>query len=374
MINSILANDSSELEKLHILSSSKNLFKNGIIDEDQWNAIKEDYKTNIYSPPFFIKLPLFIISSLGLLFGFGLISLSFGFDGIQILALTGGIGLIFLTEKIFIQSSFHFSSGVTEAGIYFGFSCLAFGLFGIDNFEQIFYIIIGFLFTSFIAVRYLDLVGLVAAILTLGGIFFNLAFIIGGLAEALLPFIIIGLYASVFYLSIILQKKLPQTIFENHFIITKSLSLILIYLAGNYFVVRELSIELMGLQLDAGEDIPFSFLFYFITILVPGIYFYIGVKKRSLLFIRVGSLTAILTVLTFYNYFLSAYTIYISVLTGIILILGTFFLFKKLKLKESGYTSEKLLDDSWASKEVTTIIASRITKEGSNIDTKKNSW
>ena len=76
MINSIIANDSSELEKKYILSKSRNLFKNGIIDEDQWNTIREDYKTRIYSPPVYIKLPLFIISTIGLLFGFGLILLS----------------------------------------------------------------------------------------------------------------------------------------------------------------------------------------------------------------------------------------------------------------------------------------------------------
>lgn len=389
MIKSILANDSSELEKMHILSTSKNLFKNGIINEDQWNTIKEDYKTRIYSPPFYIKLPLFVISTLGLFFGFGLLyligfgvilldfdilDLRFGFELIQILALIGGLTLIFLTEKFLIQSSSHFNSGITESGIYFGFFGILVGIFnlvGRDGLDPIIYLIIGFLFSAFIAVRYLDSIGLVAAILALGGIFFNLTFMIGGLVEVLLPFILIGLYISVFYISGMLQKKLPQTIFKNHFIITKSLSLFLVYVAGNYLVVRELSIELMGLRLDIGEDIPFSFLFYFITILIPVIYFYIGIKKRSLLFIRIGSLTVVLTGLTFYYYYLGTYTKYVAVLTGAMLILATFLLFKKLKLKESGYTSEKLLDDSWATKEITSIIASRMIKEDSFTDNNK---
>ncbi len=386
MIDSILANDSSELEKMHILSTSKNLFKNGIIDGDQWNTIKEDYKTRIYSPPFYIKLPLFVISNLGLLFGFGLLFLIvFLFDVldidekdgialIRILALFGGLTLIFLTEIILIKSSSHFNSGVTEAGIYSGFSLMVFGLFGFEDIGTLFYLITALLCTTFVAIRYLDSIALIAAIFSLGGIFFTLALMIGDLVEALLPFILMGVYGGVYFLSIKLQEKIPSVVFENHFIITKALSLLFIYLAGNYFIVRELSVELMGLNLSENQDIPFSFLFYFITIIIPVIYFYIGIKKRSLLFIRIGSLTVVLTGLTFYFYYLDTYTIYVAVLTGAMFILATFLLFKKLKLKESGYTSEKLLDDSWATKEITSIVASRMIKEDSFTGNNKADW
>lgn len=374
MIKSILAYDISDLEKMHIISKSKNLFKNGIIDGDQWNSIREDYKSRIYSPPVHIKLPLFFISSLGLLFGFGLISFSFSFFGFQIQALIGGVVLLFLTEKTLIRSNFHFSSGVTEAGVYSGFTLLAVGLFGDADVDPILYLLIGFIFTLFIAIRYLDILALIAAVISIVGIVFRFTDMLGGLIQVLLPFILMGIFAGLFFFSNNYEKKLPQVIFKNHFIIVKSLSLIIVYLAVNYFVVRELSIELMGLNLTGSQDIPFGFLFYIFTVALPIGYIYWGLQKKSLLFIRIGILTTLLTGITFYNYFLSDYTMYVVILTGAILILISLLFFKSLKINEIGFTSEKILDDTWNTKEIGMGMVSKMVDFNHLDPPKKDDW
>ena len=110
-------------------------------------------------------------------------------------------------------------------------------------------------------------------------------------------------FASLFGISQFLQKKANQLIWEDHFIILDSLALLLTYLGVNYFVVRELSVAMMGLELSAGEDIPFAYLFYGFTVLIPIGYLTWGIVKKSILFIRVSLLTLALTVFTLKYYF-----------------------------------------------------------------------
>lgn len=374
MIKSFLAYDISDLESMHILSKSKNLFNNGILEEEQWNTIKEKYPTRIYAPPLYIKLPLFIISTLGLLFSFGLISFIMEFSGFQIQALIMGPILLLLTDKILIRSSFHFSSGVSETGIYFGFILLAIGLFGESDVDPIWYLFTGLFFTLIITIRYLDVLALIASLFCIGAIIFRFTSILGGLAEALLPFILMSVFIGLFLFSSNYEQKRPEVIFKNQLIVAKSVSLLVIYLAVNYYVVRELSIELMGLNLTDNQDIPFAFIFYVFTLIIPFGYIIWGIKKKSILFIRIGILTALLTGITFYTYFFSDYTIYVITISGAILILVTILLFKKLKLNELGFTSEKVMDDSWRTNEIGMIMASKINDNDQSIPPKKNDW
>ena len=64
------------------------------------------------------------------------------------------------------------------------------------------------------------------------------------------------------------------------------LSMIVFYVAGNCFVVFEMSIEM--LNMESVSAIPFQWFFYAFTVLTPILYIYIGLKKRNLAFLNIG--------------------------------------------------------------------------------------
>ena len=147
-------------------------------------------------------------------------------------------------------------------------------------------------------------------------------------------------------------------IFDDFYLILKLISLICFYIAGNYFVVRELSVDLMGFKLSEGEDIPFAYLFYGFTVLIPLCYIYWGVKKKSILFIRVGLIITALSVITFEYYFSLGTSVTIT-LSGALLITIALLLFNYLKKPRNGFTRENIILNQSDSKDLTAFVVSQ---------------
>lgn len=363
MIEKIIAYNKEELEKKLILTEAKRLYKGKIISEVQWNEIKATYKTNLYSPSIIMRILLLISSIIGLITIMGPLFLFFNAIGIDIFSAASQkitliiTGLIFLrvTEYVPIKKG-HYKSGITEAGIYIGLSLLAIGIFGFDDDNNLGYTIFALIAFSITAIRYLYVLSVVGAMLSLG----NLVYIIladGLNAMSLLPIVLMLVYAASYVYSEKLHKLFPQLIFEDLFVVLKSTCLILFYTAGNYFVVRELSIELMGLELKNSEEIPLALLFYILTALLPLAYIYWGVKKKSLLFIRVGIIILAASAITFKYYFsLNQPEVSLTII-GAVLIGVSLLAFNYLKKSPYGFTGEKLIQDKWSSPNMTALVA-----------------
>lgn len=156
-----------------------------------------------------------------------------------------------------------------------------------------------------------------------------------------------------------LKKKLDNVIFTDQFIITETCSLLVFYAAGNYFVVRKLSVELMNLNIPSNGDIPFAFAFYGFTVLVPLAYLYFGVKQKSILLIRTTLITVTLSVITIKYYYSLGMPMLTITISGAILIAIAIGLFKYLKHTRNGFTADKLLNDKWNAQNLTAVIASQ---------------
>ncbi len=121
----------------------------------------------------------------------------------------------------------------------------------------------------FAAFRYLDLITTVAATGSLAGILFYNCFEAGGIFKQVIPFVFIFSFSVIYFLVRKLKSQNDLKIWGNNFLVLEIICLLLIYASGNYLVVRELSVNLMDLHLEEGEDIPFAFLFYLLTVAVP---------------------------------------------------------------------------------------------------------
>ena len=127
-------------------------------------------------------------------------------------------------------------------------------------------------------------------------------------------------------------------IYHNGFSFAKVLSYLLGYFSVNYLVVRQLSEELLHLELQEGENIPFAFIFYALTFLVPLAYFYFALKNhnRSLLYIAVFCLGFSVFTIRYYHSVLPIE--FALTLGGIVLFAIAFFAIKYLKNKQTGIT------------------------------------
>lgn len=362
MINSIIAYNSTELEKKKVLLKAEDLFRSKLLDTKQWQQIRKEYASKLYTPSIFMRVLLFIFSFLGMTTVIGPIGAIFsdmGESGYRVLSFLLGILFLFGTEKLLIKDRHHFHSGITEAGIYSGLAGIAFGILGSNPPGLLVCAITGFVLTAFAAIRYLNIPALVSAIGFLGWIVFQLMTAIGGIAEACMPFIFMATFATIHWYGTKLRVKLPNVIFDDQFVVLKTMTLLVFYLAGNYYVVREMSIRLMGLQLSAGDNIPFAIVFYLFTALVPAGYMYWGIKQKSILLIRIGLLTLALSVLTFTYYFLTGFQMLAATIAGAALLATAWVFYRYLKQMRNGFTREKLLHDQWNSTDLTAIIASQ---------------
>lgn len=362
MIDLLIAYDIAELEKKTVLKEAENLYRSGLLNDDQRQKIGEVYASKLYTPSLFMKVLLFVFSLLGMTTVIGPITAiigDVGQTGFQFLALFLGICLIFFTEKVLIKIKFHFNSGITEAGIFSGLLFIAFGILGSQPNNGMVYPIVGFLLAAFAAIRYLNLFALVFALGFFVLILFKILTAIGGVAEALIPFVFMATFGLLYWYFKKLQKILSNVIFEKQFVLLKTISLLFFYVAGNYFVVRELSIRLMGLKLSGGDNIPFAFLFYLFTALVPVGYLYGGIRKKSILLIRVGLLTTALSVITFKYYFSLGPPVITITVSGIVLITIALTLLNYLKQMRGGFTREQLIIEKWSSQDLAAIIASQ---------------
>ena len=362
MHNLIIAYKIPELEKRNLLSEARNLFKSNVLNKEQWGKIQVEFATNLYTPSFTMRVLLFIVSLIGMSTIMGPIGLmvgDVGETGYRLLAFLLGISLLLFTEIKLIKKESHYKSGVTEAGIYAGLSFIAFALLGFKSHSLLVYPCVGFLLAAFAAIRYLNLTALVLTIGFFGWILFQLLYDIGGAAQALMPFIFMTAFGSIYFGSKKVRVKLSYEFLNDQFIILQTISLVLFYLAGNYFVVRELSVKMLGLTLSEHQDIPFAFVFYGLTALVPIGIIYWGIKHKSILLIRVALLTIALSVITFKYYFSLGMPVLTVTIAGAILVIVALLLLNYLKQVRNGYTREKLLNNKWSSPDIMAVVASQ---------------
>ncbi|MCU0382624.1 MAG: hypothetical protein MUF68_01035, partial [Cyclobacteriaceae bacterium] len=221
-----------------------------------------------------------------------------------------------------------------------------------------------------IAYRYLDLVNASTAFLLFFYFIFSSIYEFYPALTAYLPFIVFAL-SLIFYLVIkYLQKS--KAAFEAQYLLwlLASLSLFMLYASVNYLVVRELSIELLSLPLQPGEDIPFAWLFYFLTIFIPIGYLIFGLKKKDAVMYRVSLAVLAFTVFTFKYYFSFNRPEVTLTISGLILIVIGLLIFRWLRQPKYGFTTEELLKENWNSQLIQSVLASQ-TLGGNKIPEKQ---
>lgn len=305
------------LSNMLIVKKAKQWFSRDLITGAQMATVLSKYPIEYFKPNIFIKVGLFLFTlflisaALGLfsLMSMGILMNSNSYEGYGIfVSILFGGACVFFLEK-FIKWRNWYSNGIDDALLYsalsFIFSAIAFSVSNNLNDEDGF-LLLCFIFLPFLlvaAARYLDRVVTIFMMLCIYCIFFLLVMKIGNAAKFIMPFAFMALSAS-FYFIVKKQLALSSRVhYAGCLKVVKAISLIVFYVSGNYYVIRESSVEFFNLELTEGQDIPMALVFYAFTAFVPLLYLFFGLRSKDKLMVWVSLLLIAVSALTFKYYF-----------------------------------------------------------------------
>jgi uncharacterized membrane protein YgcG len=115
----------------------------------------------------------------------------------------------------------------------------------------------------------------------------------------------------------------------------------------------------MNLSLADGEDIPYAFIFYMLTVIIPVGYLFFGIRNKDIVLLRVSLIAVAFSVFTFKYYFSLGHPEITLTLAGAILLGVSLLLLNYLKVIRYGFTRENHLPEKWQSMNVEAIIVSQ---------------
>ncbi|TGD58573.1 hypothetical protein [Flavobacterium humi] len=152
-----------------------------------------------------------------------------------------------------------------------------------------------------------------------------------------LPFVML-LLAFIIYFIYFRLISVSAVYYKNSLLLVQGFALVLAYASMNYLVVRELSVALMDLDLAPGSDIPFAFVFYGFTFLIPLFYIFYSLAKKDKLMLYVGLAALGFSFYTI-RYYYSVLPVEIAlILGGCLLFAISYFAISRLKNNTSGIT------------------------------------
>lgn len=337
----MIAFDKTLLDNTFLVEEAIKLETSGFINSAELKNITSTTKTLKTHSNLLIRLCLFILGC----FLYSSVCGSVSLFGLSILDSQWGI-LIFLftlvgilgQEFICVKSSNFFGYGIDDAAILGAISCLAFFITELTDSN---YLAISFVITVFSTLfylRYLHIPSIIIAFIAfIATVFFSLMDYCQ-FGKEIMPFCLFMIGIIGYFSFKKVQKNSTTPYYNMGLKAVKSLSLLLIYFAVNYYVVRELSMLLSEEIALEAKEIPMAWLFYGFTFIIPACYLYFSIKLKDKMMLWIGLVCAAFTIFTirFYHHLLP--TEIALTLGGILLFAIAYFLIRKLKNKESGLT------------------------------------
>ena len=340
----MLAYNSQTLDNLEIKEEAEKALRKDCMDVPAYNAIEVAHPVNFYTPNPIIKIGLFILTAIIICFSLGLLTLitfdtlrsEKGFAGLSIFAGLACYGAL----EIFVREKKFFRAGVDDALLWSAAGLLIGGITYIyDGYSSpISWCFFTFIITLLATLRFADMVMAGISYLALLGLTFTLLIKLGPVAKTIMPFVIMVLSLAVYAIGRSWMKRHTFRHYNWCLTVVAVLSLLTLYLAGNYFVVREVSNTMFDLQLEDGQSIPGALFFWIYTTVIPMVYLYLGIRKKDAILLRTGMilLAAIVFTIRYYHSVMPLETA--MVVGGLVLTTGAWALIRYLKTPRHGFT------------------------------------
>jgi hypothetical protein len=341
----MIAYNSTQLDHLHMQQEAYEGFEQKAITWEEYQQVRAAYPVSFYMPNGIIRVGLFLLTCVIVLFAYGLFCLLFmssnvyGFGALTIFV---AIVTYVVLEVLIIRDKKHYGSGIDDALMWLSGSLL-FGsicLFSEDFIEGLPLFTTVFVLSGFFALRFADRLMCALAFLSLLGWLFYACLELGAVGKTIAPFTLMAVSFGV-YFSV---RRMLHITGCRHYVpglqLVATCSLVTGYLAGNYFMVREVGSTLLGETLRPQDDIPAGWLFWLFTSLIPLLYIFFGIRKKDRILLCTGLLlvAAIVFTIRYYHSVLPLETA--MALGGVALIGIAYALTRYLHQPKHGFTSE----------------------------------
>jgi len=347
----MIAYNKTWLNNLRVLAVFKGNLEQGRITSEEFSSISAVYPVGFYTPGFFARFGLAVLTFVIVLFGDGLLSLMFWVSGavgpsgwIVFLAL-----LSYGSLELMIHTRHHFRSGVDDALLFLSaFQVIAgvaiFLYAGDENYLALSFII--FLVTLFLTIRFLDTLMAAVCVASLFSTIYLGVEKIGAIGLTVIPFVMIIASALVYLAVMHVKDDIALNNYQYCFVAAQVICLLTFYAAGNYYIVQTLSNELHGTT----TPIALAPFFWAWTFLVPVLYLGFGIKRKDIVTLRISLLLIAAAALTFRTYYHILPVDIMLTLSGAIVLGLVYAITKYLKHPKHGFTLEapnqaNLMDD-----------------------------
>jgi hypothetical protein len=341
----MIAYNHKSLDAFKINDEARMAMHGNQISKEEHIAIKNAYPESLYSPNLFIRIGLFLLTTVIVSMSFGLYFLVFG----SLLGEETGIGiftgifalLIYVALELMVVKNRHFRSGVDDALLWLsmGFMVGAVNIVSL-HLSYLDQAILIFFLAAYSTIRFANrfMAGLV--VIAFLAIIFYSVIRLGDTAKVIMPFLLMAVSVLVYLLVRKCIKNKMLRHYASCLLVIEVLSLISAYAAVNYFIVRELSNEMFGLQLREGATIPGGWFFWASTILIPIIYLLRGMQKKDNVLLRTGLILIAAMIFTIRYYYHLAPIEVAMTIGGITMIILSYTVAKYLTTPRHGITNE----------------------------------
>ena len=332
----------SDLYNKYVAEQASDALQKGCIQKESFIKIKEAYPVPLYTPNYFIRIALGLLTIVAVVFsGLLLWLISSASEESSIITLLIILAVIcYAVLEIFVQKKKYYNAGVDNIlmAMILVFVISSFLVTG--NISRILISGITLLITLCLCARFVD--SFMGILMYMSSYLFLFLIYVkfGNIARATAPLVMMIVSAAVYFLMNKLSSK--TVLYKFCCDAVMFITLITFYASGNYFVVKELSNEMFNLNLALHDSIPLAWLFWSFTFLIPPAYILYGIKHKNFLFIRTGLGLVAATIFTV-KYYYALLPIEIEMLIGGIVLIGvSYLLIKYLTLPKHGYTSANL--------------------------------
>lgn len=317
-----------------IQAQAENWQQQGLLAEADLQKIKTALPDESYQPIVWIKIGLFIFTNIAFLFGSAFMGLGGFYEIWGVWAFINAAVAIFVLE-LFIKNRKLRHSGVDNALLYIGLGAVAGCFFSIFETSPN---AVAWCMLPVLAVavyRYADVVAALALLITF---FYVLSTILfeSTIGKMLAPFVFMAVSGLIYALVRRKDQQFKFLYWANCCWVLEVAALILLYVSGNYAVVRAGSEALLGSQ----GEIQFSPLFWVFTFVIPLVYVWFSVRQKDRKLPIIGLLCLVSAVITFRTYHAIVPTEIALLLGGLFLLVSAVLLIRYLQTERHGLTDQ----------------------------------
>ncbi len=342
----MIAYNKNWLDNLNNKEEIESTFSSALISLGEKEKFELLYPVAFYSPNFFIRAGLFILTAVIAVFTMGIFAL-ISMDGLYrhyyLLFLFSGL-LSYATLEYFVKEKKQYRSGVDDALMWVSALCVFFGINGAFEFNlsHVQNAVLVFILAAYFFLRFADTLMACVVVLAFFASVFLFYFPINNFTKSTIPFVLMLLASLVYFFA---NKFSFNNLFRHYkhgLKIMEIVALLCLYAASNYFVVQQLSNIFLQSFTETNTKISYGWLFWFFTVCIPLYYIFRGIQKKDVIFLRVGLILITAIVFTVRFYYAVMPMEIAMLIGGIIFIAICYALTKYLSQPKYGFTADEI--------------------------------